>query len=92
MKGKGGGQKGREKNEDQGWKKEEKMRKIGGWNSRQGLKQKPWKNAVSCLALSGLLSNFSCTAQDHLCRSGTIYNRVSHPNQSLIKKSLHRLA
>jgi hypothetical protein len=39
-----------------------------------------------------LLSNFSCTAQDHLCRSGTIYNRVSYPNQSLIKKSLHRLA
>lgn len=61
-----------------------------GWNLRQELKQKPWRNTADWLAPRVLL-NFSYTTKVHLLRGVRPIVEYIFLNQLLIKKMPHRL-
>lgn len=57
---------------------------------KEGLKQKPRKNAAHYFVCSGLFSLLSYTAQDHRLRKGIpLPGDQALPYQSLIKKKSH---
>jgi hypothetical protein len=64
---------------------------AGAWI--QELMQMPWRGAVYCLALHGLISLLSYSTEDHQPRDGTTHNGLTPPPiKRLNKEMFYRIA